>query len=296
MMLSVILPVYNEGNRLEACVDRLRCYLAENVSSYEIIIAEDGSTDESYPVAKRLAKEYDDVALFHSDNRLGRGASLDRAIKRANGDYIVYMDVDLATDLRYTKILIDGLANGASVVTGSRLMKGSKAKRPLVRDVASKGYNLLIKLLFGSALHDHQCGFKGFNKRVITQVLDWVQDSHWFWDTELLIICQQAGLKIFEFPVHWVHNGGNSLNQSKVKVLKDAYQMGSKLLDLKCRLSARKVDFAQIRYNLADIGILSRWHMYETGEGLHKIFYADAEDVLFAAMHSPGDLGKTHGR
>ena len=296
MMLSVILPVYNEGNRLEACVERLRSYLSENISSFEIIIAEDGSTDKSYAIAKRISKENQDVALIHSDTRLGRGASLDKAIKKARGDYVIYMDVDLATDLRYTKLLIDGLVTGASVVTGSRLMKGSRAKRPMIRDIASKAYNFLVRLLFGSQLHDHQCGFKGFNKNAIVEVIDWVQDSHWFWDTELLIIGQQAGLKIFEFPVHWVHNGGNNLNMSKVKVIKDSYQMGKKMLELKYRLAARKVDFAKIRYKLADLGILSRWHLYDNADNLPKIFYADAEDVLFAAMHVPGDLGKAHSR
>lgn len=96
--------------------------------------------------------------------------------------------------------------------------------------------------------------------------------------------------------MHWVHNGGNDLNRSKVKVLKDSYQMGKKLLELKYRMAAGKVDFVQIRYNLIDRGILSRWHMYDSGENLPKIFYADAEDVLFAAMHVPGDLGEAHGR
>ncbi len=296
MMLSVILPVYNEGNRLEACVERLRSYLSENSSSFEIIIAEDGSTDESCRIAKRLSRENCDVVLIHSDTRLGRGASLDNAIQMARGDYVIYMDVDLATDLRYTKLLIDGLANGASVVTGSRLIKGSKTKRPLVRDAASRVYNLMVRFLFGSPLYDHQCGFKGFDKKAIVEVIGSVQDRHWFWDTELLIICQHAGLKIFEFPVHWVHNGGNTLNLSKVKVFKDSCQMGKKLLELKYRMAARRINFAQIRYKLADLGVLSRWRMYDSAENLPKIFYADAEDVLFAAMHVPGDLGKAHGR
>ena len=79
-------------------------------------------------------------------------------------------------------------------------------------------------------------------------------------------------------------------------MLKDSYQMGKKLLELKYRMAIGKVNFAQIRYKMAEMGILSRWHMYDSAENLHKIFYADAEDVLFAAMHVPGDLGKAHRR
>jgi hypothetical protein len=115
-------------------------------------------------------------------------------------------------------------------------MRNSNISRPAGRDIASRGYNALVRLLFGSRLHDHQCGFKGFNKKDILEVIGEVRDNHWFWDTELLIRCQVRGLKVSEFPVNWVHNGGDSVNPSKVKVLKDSYVMGKKLLELKLRI------------------------------------------------------------
>jgi glycosyltransferase involved in cell wall biosynthesis len=236
MMLSVILPVYNECNRLEACVERLDKYLAEEFERYEIIIVEDNSADESYEIARRIAGANKNVVLMHNDRRLGRGLSLAAAIKKARSNYIVYMDVDLATDIRHTRKLVDGLAYGASVTTGSRLMKDSLVSRPLSRDIASRSYNSLVRLLFGSRLCDHQCGFKGFRKKDVLKIIDRVRDNHWFWDTELLIICQKMGMKVIEFPVKWEHNGGNNLNPSKVKVLKDSVSMGKKLLKLKYRL------------------------------------------------------------
>ncbi len=235
-MLSVILPVYNECNRLEACVDRLDKYLTNEFERYEILIIEDNSTDGSYDIARCLAGANENVVLMHNERRLGRGSSLVAAIKNARGDFVIYMDVDLATDISYTRMLVDGLAGGAAVTTGSRLMKDSSARRPLSRDIASRSYNSLVRLLFGSKLYDHQCGFKGFRKRDVLKVIDRVQDNHWFWDTELLILCQQLGMKIVEFPVRWEHNGGNNLNASKVKVLRDSVSMGKKLLKLKYRL------------------------------------------------------------
>ena len=235
MLISVVLPVYNECNRLAACVDRLREYLVKHFSSFEIIIAEDGSTDNSHAIARQIADKYGNVRLLHSDKRLGRGTSLTKAIKRSRGNRIIYMDVDLATDIGYTGKLIEGLESGASVVTGSRLMDGSRVKRPISRDITSRTYNLIVRLLFGSRLRDHQCGFKAFNKADIIPMIDRVRDNHWFWDTELLVMCQIAGLKITEFPVLWVHNGGDGLNASKVKVLKDSFSMGSKLIELKYR-------------------------------------------------------------
>jgi glycosyltransferase AglD len=236
MMLSVILPVYNESNRLEASLDRLDKYLGNEFDCYEILIIEDNSTDKSYDIARRLAGANKNVVLMHNRRRLGRGASLVLAIKKARGDLIVYMDVDLATDISHTRKLVDCLVNGAAVSTGSRLMKDSSVRRPLSRDFASRSYNSLVRLLFDSKLYDHQCGFKGFRKKDLLEVIDRVQDNHWFWDTELLVLCQKQGMKVVEFPVRWEHNGGNNLNASKVKVLRDSVSMGKKLLKLKYRL------------------------------------------------------------
>jgi len=241
MDLSVILPVYNEGNRLAASVGKVEEYLAEKYSPFEVIIVEDNSTDDSYTVARRLANKDKNVVLLHNESRIGRGASVSAALKKARGDYAAYMDVDLATDLGYVGLLVAGLDKGAVVSTGSRYMSGAHVKRPLERSIASRSYNGMVRLLFNSKILDHQCGFKGFNRKKTEKVLGLVRDNHWFWDTELLIICQALGMKIFEFPVTWEHNGGNALNPSKVKVLKDSVTMGRKVLELKRRLSTGKL-------------------------------------------------------
>ncbi len=240
-MLSVILPAYNECNRLADSVERLNEYLTKNFTSFEIIIVEDHSTDGSYGIAREISYRYENVILMHNSKRLGRGASLTLAIKKARGEYIAYMDVDIATDLACLKILVNSLENGASVATGSRWMKGSRVKRPLSRNFASKCYNKLVRLLFGSKIYDHQCGFKGFNRKDILELVDMVGEDHWLWDTELLVLCQRSGLKVFEFPVRWVHNGGNGLSVSKVNVLKDSISMGYKLLKLKYRLATQSI-------------------------------------------------------
>lgn len=234
-MVSVILPVYNECNRLESCVRDVSDYFSQVFPVYEIIIIEDNSTDQSLEVAQKIAGENRHVRLIHNDERLGRGASLNEAIQASKYNYVIYMDADLATDLKYAKKLVDCLNAGASVATGSRLMEGSRVSRPAVRDIPSRGYNFLVRLLFESRIHDHQCGFKGFNRNEILPVLDMVKDNHWFWDTELLLLCQLNDMRIDEFPVEWRHNGGNELNASKVKVLKDIRAMARKLVTLKVR-------------------------------------------------------------
>ncbi len=190
MMLSVILPIYNECNRLATSLDLLDRYLVANYDRYEIIVIEDCSTDGSYDVARQICRDRKNVVLLHNDRRLGRGTSLAIAIRKSSGDLVMYMDADLATDIRHTRTLVEGLVQGASVITGSRLMRDSHISRPPGRDIASRGYNALVRLLFGSRLHDHQCGFKGFNKKDVLEVIGQVRDNHWFWDTELLILCQ----------------------------------------------------------------------------------------------------------
>ncbi len=224
-MISVILPAYNEAERLENAFYRLRDYMESSFSQYEIIIAEDGSDDGTDVVASRIAERYDFVTHLHSDERLGRGKALNRAIKNARYEFVMYMDVDLSTSLRHVKDIYNALRDGYDIAIGSRLMKGSRAKRPVFRELPSRVYNTLVRLLLGSSIRDHQCGFKGFRKSRIVPILDRIEDNHWFWDTELLVLAQREGLRIREIPVEWSHGG-----ESKVSVLSDSLYMFRNIL------------------------------------------------------------------
>lgn len=233
--LSVILPAYREENRIRDTVGLVSEYLRSEFPSYELIIVEDASPDKTYEIARDLAAGDPGIMLIHNDKRLGRGSSLKEAIVASHGKYVLYMDVDLATDIQYIRKLVESLRSGAVLATGSRLIRGADMERPVVRDVASKAFNFFTRVLFSSKVYDHQCGFKGFNKADIMPALDLVRDNHWFWDTELIVICQNLGFRIDEFPVAWKHNGGDNKNASKVRVLKDSAYMGRRLLGLKIR-------------------------------------------------------------
>jgi uncharacterized protein (TIRG00374 family) len=202
--------------------------LQEITSSFEIIIAEDGSTDGTDRIAAELAGTYEYVKHLHSDARQGRGRALNRAFKFASGDILCYIDVDLATDMKHLRQLIDAIRyEGYDFSTGSRMMPTSDVKRPLKRGIASKGFNFLTRNLLRSELYDHQCGFKGFKRESLFELLDSVEDEHWFWDTELLVRVQHAGYKVKEFPVIWRHGGA-----TKVDLVKDVIGMGSQILRL----------------------------------------------------------------
>jgi hypothetical protein len=229
--LSIIIPIYNEARILEKCIHNIVNAALEITPSYEIIIAEDGSMDESYETARRLAKSNPAVRVLHSKRRLGRGEALKRAIRAAKGGIVVYMDADLSSDLKYLKPLVERIEDGASIATGSRLLGDSRTSRPLKRDVASKGFNTLVRLLLGSKLHDHQCGFKAFRRKDVVPLLKKVNDKYWFWDTEILVRAQREGMRVDEIPIRWSHG-----RFTKVRFTNDVLYMGGKILKLRGKL------------------------------------------------------------
>ncbi len=226
MDLSIVLPAYNEAKRLRDTVEKVRESAAKTGYEFEIIIAEDGSKDGTDVIASELSSRYPEVIHLHSDERLGRGRALMNAFERARGKVVVYMDVDLATDLKHLRELVDAIAaEGYDLATGSRLMKDSKTDRPAKREIASRGYNFLVRLLLGSKIHDHQCGFKAFRREVILEIGRDVKDNHWFWDTEVLVLAQKRGYKVKEIPVRWKHGG-----ETKVDFGRDVVYMFSQIL------------------------------------------------------------------
>ncbi|HDM35637.1 MAG TPA: glycosyltransferase family 2 protein [Candidatus Syntrophoarchaeum butanivorans] len=223
--VSLVLPAYNEVNRLRRCVEGVIEALEKVTDSFEIIIAEDGSTDGTSEVASHLSEEFPDVRHLHSDRRLGRGGGLKRGFMASEGDILAFMDVDLATDLSHLDELIGAIRDGFDIATGSRLMPESIVERSFKRTALSRGYNFLVRRLLGSKVRDHQCGFKAFKREVFFAIMDELEDEHWFWDTELLVLAQRKGYRIYEFPVRW-RDGG----MTKVDLSRDIIGMGSRIL------------------------------------------------------------------
>lgn len=226
--VTVVFPAYNEVDALEYAVDKVTHTLDGFTSFYEIIIAEDGSTDGTGKLAAALAEEYSFVKHIHGEKRLGRGAALKNAFKQSSGEVLVYMDLDLATDLKHLKALVDAVdAEGYEFATGSRMLDESQVKRSGTRHIASKTYNFMVRAVLGSKLQDHQCGFKAFRRKSLMQLLDEVCAKHWFWDTEILVRAYLRGYRIKEIPVSW--KGGR---ETKVRLFKDSLNMGWQIFSL----------------------------------------------------------------
>ena len=215
--VDVIIPVYNEEEQLAQSVTTLRQFLKENpLSKWTIVIADNGSTDNTLSIAQALSLEYPDVRYVHLPEK-GRGRALRQTILSSPADIVSYMDVDLSTHLSALPPLVKAVEDGYDIAIGSRLMSGAKTKRCFRRELISRVYNLLVKAMFFTPFCDAQCGFKAISHRAAQDLVPLVRNEMWFFDTELLILACRKGYKIKEIPVTWIEDPG-----SKVNVLKTA--------------------------------------------------------------------------
>jgi glycosyltransferase involved in cell wall biosynthesis len=203
--VDIVIPVYNEQHALEESVRRLHAYLTHQLTfTFQITIADNASTDATFTIATALADELREVQALHLE-RKGRGRALRTAWGVSEADVVAYMDVDLSTDLSALAELLEPLLEGrGDIAIGSRLAPGAEVTRGLKRELISRSYNLLLRVLLDAGFSDAQCGFKAGRREVIQALLDDVEDDAWFFDTELLCLAQRAKLSIHEVPVRWV--------------------------------------------------------------------------------------------
>jgi putative flippase GtrA len=203
----LVLPVYNEGATLDVSVRQLHGFLADNLPfSWQIVIADNASTDRTLEIAQRLAGELDHVTAMHLPER-GRGRALRAAWNASDALVLGYMDVDLSTDLKALLPLLAPLLSGHSdLAIGTRLGRGARVTRSPKRELISRAYNAILKLALGARFSDAQCGFKAIRADVARELLPRVRDEEWFFDTELLVLAQREGLRIHEVPVDWVED------------------------------------------------------------------------------------------
>ena len=226
--ISVVLPAHNEAERIAEAVKQAKQSLDKISSSFEILIAEDGSTDGTAEIARRIEAGEPCVRHIHSAERLGKGKALGRAFKLAKGETLAFVDVDLSTDMIHLEELINAIKGEKyEFATGSRLLNGSEVARSFKRTVMSTVYNLLVRTILKSKIRDHQCGFKSFRRQSLLNILEKVEDEQWFWDTELLVRAQRAGYRVKEFPIKWDEKG-----DTKVETFKDGLRMFSKIIKL----------------------------------------------------------------
>ncbi len=220
-MLSLIIPTYNEEENIRNTILKV----SKILSSYEheIIIADDGSSDKTVDIAKEMKQK-----VIKNNTNMGRGYTIQHALKFCKGGYIIYIDADLSIDPEALKTVIDNL-NYYDIVIGSKHMKGSSLKYPHARRCLSLCYKMLVNLLFHTGLSDYQAGLKGFRRDVLEQLIPFVKASRWSWDTEVLIRALKEGYKIKEIPIRVNEIG----KRSSVRLLRDSALMLKELIRMK---------------------------------------------------------------
>lgn len=250
VILDVVIPVYNEQVALGPSVHRLHAYLTRQFRyPFQITIADNASTDDTLVVAQDLATLLDGVRVIHLPEK-GRGGALKSVWGGSPAQVLAYMDVDLSTDLTALLPLVAPLISGHSdVAIGTRLARGSRVTRGSKREAISRGYNLLLKGTLGVRFTDAQCGFKAIRADAAAQLLPLVEDTGWFFDTELLVLAQRADLRIHEVPVDWVDDA-----DSRVDIIATARADLRGILRLGTALFRGRLPLAQVNAALCRPG------------------------------------------
>ncbi|MDW6061422.1 bifunctional glycosyltransferase family 2/GtrA family protein [Streptomyces sp. FXJ1.4098] len=231
-VLDVVVPVYNEEADLERCVRRLHDHLARTFPyAFRITIADNASTDRTPEISAYLDDAIDEVIAVRLEQK-GRGRALRTVWSMSQAPVLAYMDVDLSTDLNALLPLVAPLISGHSdLAIGSRLARSSRVVRGPKREFISRAYNLILRGSLAARFSDAQCGFKAIRKDVAERLLPLVEDTGWFFDTEMLVLAERAGLRIHEVPVDWVDDPNSTVHIVKTATedLKGVWRVGRAL-------------------------------------------------------------------
>lgn len=236
--VDVVIPCYNEVKVLEQSIlTTLELFEQNPQFDWRVVIADNGSNDGTSELARDLDARFERVKALVLEVK-GRGLALREAWLTSDAEVVSYMDVDLSTDIHHLPELVAMVAErGCDVAIGTRLAKGSKTDRQLKREITSRGYVALIRMTFPRLkISDAQCGFKALNRRAVQELVPQIENRMWFFDTELLVLAHQAGMKICELPVRWVED-----KDTKVKIISTANEDIRGLLRMRFRRQ-RKAD------------------------------------------------------
>ena len=217
--LSVIIPAYNEAERLQGSLERVVSYLDQQPFSSEVLVVDDGSTDDTATIARHYAGEHATVRILRYTPNRGKGHAVRVGMKEANGQLMLFCDADLSTPIEELEKLVPFVHEGYDVVIGSRALPDSdlKVHQPWLRERLGRTFNLLVRLLGVRGFADTQCGFKLFTRQAARDVFPQLFTDRWAFDVEALLVARYMGYQIREVPVTWINSSA-----SKVNVLRDA--------------------------------------------------------------------------
>ncbi len=240
--LSVVVPAYNEEDRLLPSLEMLRDYYAAQDYDWEVTVVSDGSKDSTADIVRKFAESDPRFALIEYQPNHGKGYAVRTGILASKGDVVLFCDADSATPQAETTKLLEHIRAGADVAIGSRPLKESRLEKrqPLYRELLGRAFNKAVQTLAIRGIDDTQCGFKMFTRKAADEVFARCKLDGFSFDFEALMVARDLGFRIDEIPIRWSHQEG-----SKVVLLRDGPRMLRDLVKLrlkgkKARLSLRE--------------------------------------------------------
>jgi len=226
--ISIIIPAYNEENRLPRCLERVSRYCNEKKWDYEVLVAEDGSTDNTVKIVEDFASHDSRIKLLSFTERLGKGGAIKNAMFQATKDYVCFMDVDLSADVAELERLIP-FVNHYEIILGSRQLRGNlpPIEGPFYRKIFSRFYSKFFRFLFRMPIHDPQCGFKLFKTSIVSRLYKEIHTTGFAFDSEVIVKAYWLGLRIKEVPIIWKYDPA-----TKISVSTQIREMSNSLLQI----------------------------------------------------------------
>jgi glycosyltransferase involved in cell wall biosynthesis len=226
--LSIIIPAYNEEQRLPSTLEQIFSFLKGQSYAAEVLVVENGSQDRTYEIAIEFANRYPNLYVFREKQK-GKGNAVRHGILKARGEYRFMCDADLSMPIDELSKFLPPVLNGADIAIASREVKGAvRYNEPYLRHLTGRVFNNLIRLLVLPGLQDTQCGFKCFHAQVAEEVFQYQTISGWSFDVEVLYIARRKGYRIREVPIHWYFSA-----DTKISILRDSWRMFLDLLTIR---------------------------------------------------------------
>lgn len=236
---SIVIPAYNESARIRVTIDRILAHIAQNRWDAEVLIVNDGSTDDTAEIVRQYVAASPAVHLIENPGNRGKGYSVRNGILRAQGRMILFSDADLSSPFEEAAKLFAALEAGADVAIGSRWLRSElqTERQPLLRQLYGRLFNLLLRLILSLHYKDTQCGFKAFTDRAAHAIFPLQKIERWGFDPEILYLAHQFGFRVQEVPVKWAHREG-----TRLAPIRDGMRMGWEVLKIRWYALSGKYD------------------------------------------------------
>ncbi|HVH87152.1 MAG TPA: dolichyl-phosphate beta-glucosyltransferase [Terriglobales bacterium] len=228
---SIIVPAFNEAERIAASLQHILDYIAESQWSAEIIVVNDGSSDNTAAVVQEFSRSNPMIRMLENPGNRGKGYSVRNGMMNSSGQILLFTDADLSSPIEEAEKLFAVIERGdADVAIGSRYLQSElqTRKQPLHRRMMGRAFNLALKTILGLSYVDTQCGFKAFSRKAVSTIFPHMKIQRWGFDPEILFLARRYGVRVAEVPVSWAHD-----HRSKISPLRDGTRMLTELMRIR---------------------------------------------------------------